>query len=257
MMNIQFVIKDEHVYVLEVNPRASRTVPIMSKVMGVPMTELAVRAQLGKRLKQEAAYVNSLPDPGYFTVKAPVFSATKLKGVDHALGPEMKSTGEIIGISASRQEALKKAVAFSYDVKSFIKESSRMFVSVSDRMKGESLELVRLLSDMGLSIDVTKGTGAYLTNAGVKPEIMVETKEALMDYWKETPPDFVLNIPNQGREKEKMGYFVRELAVRQQTPYFTSLETLKIMVKWLHEAEIKENPASLNSYTKSLRMVRA
>ena len=255
MMNIQFVIKDEHVYVLEVNPRASRTVPIMSKVMNTPMTELAVKAQLGESL-QGAAHVNESMHPGSFTVKAPVFSANKLKGVDHVLGPEMKSTGEVIGISSSRQEALKKAIAFSYDAKSLIKEGSRLFVSVSDRMKGESLALVRLLSDMGLSIDATKGTGEYLAEAGVKTEMLVETKAALLDYWKQTPPDLVLNIPNQGREKEKVGYFIRELAVRHQTPYFTSLETLMTMAQWLKEARLNEQPASLNSYTKQLRMVR-
>lgn len=256
MMNIQFVIKDEHVYVLEVNPRASRTVPIMSKVMHTPMTELAVKAQLGLSLEKEAAHVHGLMHPGYFTVKSPVFSANKLKGVDHVLGPEMKSTGEIIGISASKQEALKKVMAFSYDVKSFIKAGSRLFVSVSDRMKAESLELIYLLRDMGMVIDTTKGTGEYLSMQGVKPEKVVETKAALLDYWKETPPDVVLNIPNQGREKEKTGYFIRELAVRHQTPYFTSLETLMAVASWLKEAKLNEAPASLNSYTERLRMVR-
>jgi carbamoyl-phosphate synthase large subunit len=249
MMNIQFVIKDEHVYVLEVNPRASRTVPIMSKVMSIPMTELAVKAQLGTNLHGGSIQVNDWMNPGYFTVKAPIFSANKLKGVDHVLGPEMKSTGEVIGISLSRQEALKKAITYSYDVKSFIKEGGRLFVSVSDRMKGKSLELIRFLCDMGLVINATKGTGEYLTRAGVKPEILLETKEALLDYWKQTPPDLVLNIPNQGREKEKMGYFIRELAVRHQTPYFTSLDTLMTMTKWLCDAQLKEEPYSLNSYT--------
>ncbi|GAB3798703.1 carbamoyl-phosphate synthase (glutamine-hydrolyzing) large subunit [Virgibacillus kimchii] len=257
MMNIQFVIKDEHVYVLEVNPRASRTVPIMSKVTKTPMTEWAVKAQLGAGLGKEAGQVNEGGEPDYFTVKAPVFSANKLKGVDHVLGPEMKSTGEIIGISSSRQEALKKAVTFSYDAKSFLKEGNRLFVSVSDRMKEESMPLIRLLNDMGLVVNVTKGTGEYLTRSGVKPEKVVETKEALLDYWKETPPDVVLNIASQGREKEKMGYFIRELAVRHQTPYFTSLETLMTMAQWLKEDKTEEPPASLNSYTIGLRLARA
>jgi carbamoyl-phosphate synthase large subunit len=256
MMNIQFVVKDEHVYVLEVNPRGSRTVPIMSKVTNTPMTEWAVKAQLGMSLREEELHDNDMINPGYFTVKAPVFSANKLKGVDHVLGPEMKSTGEIIGISSSKQEALKKAITFSYDVKSFIKEGGRLFVSVSDRMKGESLELIRILNNMGLVINATIGTGEYLVSAGVKPEVLLETKEQLIHYWKKTPPDLVLNIPNQGREKEKMGYFIRELAVRYQTPYFTSLDTLMTMTKWLYGAELKEDPYSLNSYTKSLRMVR-
>ncbi|MFA1819848.1 carbamoyl-phosphate synthase (glutamine-hydrolyzing) large subunit [Virgibacillus oceani] len=257
MMNIQFVVKEEHVYVLEVNPRASRTVPIMSKVTSIPMTEWAVKAQLGEGLQEEAKHVNERMEPGYFTVKAPVFSANKLKGVDHVLGPEMKSTGEVIGISPSKQEALKKAITFSYDVKSFIKNGSRLFVSVSDRMKEESLELIRDLSALGLVINATRGTGAFLTSAGVEPEILVETREELLDYWKETPPDLVLNIPNQGREKEKIGYFIRELAVRHQTPYFTSLDTLMTLSEWLHEAELKGAPYSLNSCTKHLRMVRA
>src|SRR5699024_6922183 len=101
-----------------------------------------------------------------------------------------------------------------------------------------------------------KGTGEYLSMQGVKPEKVVETKAALLDYWKETPPDVVLNIPNQGREKEKTGYFIRELAVRHQTPYFTSLETLMAVASWLKEAKLNEAPASLNSYTERLRMVR-
>ncbi|MBP2076733.1 carbamoyl-phosphate synthase (glutamine-hydrolyzing) large subunit [Oceanobacillus polygoni] len=247
MMNIQFVIHHDTIYVLEVNPRSSRTVPIMSKVTGVPMVEWAVRAQLGTPLKAITDEVNLMKEPGYYTIKAPVFSASKLKGVDHVLGPEMKSTGEIIGIGYDKQEALKKTTIRTHHLEE-ITNPIRLFVSISDRLKQESLPIIRELSARGAIITATEGTAKFIEENGMVTERIVKSKKDILNHWQDNPPHIVLNIPNQGREKEKIGFFIRELAVRFQVPYFTSLETLRALVDGLNQILQGEEILSLQEY---------
>lgn len=247
MMNIQFVIHHDTVYVLEVNPRSSRTVPIMSKVTGVPMVEWAVRAQLGTPLKAITDEVNLMKEPGYYTIKAPVFSASKLKGVDHVLGPEMKSTGEIIGIGYDKQEALKKTTIRTHHLEEITKPI-RLFVSISDRLKQESLPIIHELSDRGAIITATEGTAKFIEENGMVTERIVKNKKDILNHWQDNSPHIVLNIPNQGREKEKIGFFIRELAVRFQVPYFTSLETLQALVDGLDQSLQREEILSLQEY---------
>ncbi|MCR6110835.1 carbamoyl-phosphate synthase (glutamine-hydrolyzing) large subunit [Bacillus sp. A301a_S52] len=246
IMNIQYVIHDDTIYVLEVNPRSSRTVPIMSKVTGVPMVEWAVRAQLGFNLTEISDATGLLQEPAYYTVKAPVFSASKLKGVDHVLGPEMKSTGEIIGLGLSKNEALKKVASFTdFSQRSNLEEPLQAFVSVSDRMKQLSLPIIKRLNDMGISITATEGTAQFLESEGIETTAMMKNKPQLLAHWKEFAPHVVLNIPNQGREKEKIGFYIRELSVKYQTPYFTSIETLESILSWISEGTMSEEVRAL------------
>ena len=244
MMNIQFVYYQDVLYVLEVNPRSSRTVPFLSKVTGIPMIEWAVNAQFGTSLKEMTNNLGLLKEPNYFTIKAPIFSANKLKGVDHVLGPEMKSTGEIIGVGHSKNEALKKVTSSIGKVGNI----KRLFVSVSDRLKEECIPIIKVFEKGGVEIIATKGTAQFLEKQGCKVSVAVGNKKETQQIWQSTIPDIVLNIPNQGREKEKLGFYIRELSVKYQVPYFTSLETLQAML----DCDIMEDetiePQSLQEY---------
>ncbi|OZU87849.1 carbamoyl phosphate synthase large subunit [Virgibacillus indicus] len=251
MMNIQFVIFENIIYVLEVNPRSSRTVPIMSKVTGIPMIEWAVKAQLGTPLIEITEELGLLKEPVHFTVKAPIFSAGKLNGVDHVLGPEMKSTGEIIGLGWSKPEALANASSF-LGIQNLHQEKLQLFVSVSDRMKKESIKLITEFMQLGVQITATEGTAKYLQKAGIQAEEIIKNKEGLLNHWKNTPPHIVLNIPNQGRQKEKIGFYIRELSVRYQVPYFTSLETLQAMTGWFKNKKFEAKPRTLREYLKQM-----
>ncbi|MBR3119483.1 MAG: carbamoyl phosphate synthase large subunit, partial [Oceanobacillus sp.] len=247
MMNIQFVIHQDTIYVLEVNPRSSRTVPIMSKVTGVPMVEWAVRSQLGIPLTEITDEVNLMKEPEYYTIKAPVFSASKLKGVDHVLGPEMKSTGEIIGIGYDKKEALKKTMIRTHHLEELTKPL-QLFVSISDRLKQESLPIIREFSDRGAIITATEGTAKVIEENGMVTKRIVKSKKDILNHWQDNPPHIVLNIPNQGREKEKIGFLIRELSVRFQVPYFTSLETLNVFAGGLNQALHEKEILSLQEY---------
>jgi len=250
IMNIQFVIHEEIVYVLEVNPRSSRTVPIISKVTGIPMIEWAVMVQNGIPLKELTPFTGLMVEPLYYTVKAPIFSATKLKGVDHVLGPEMKSTGEIIGMGLTKNEAIKKISSFAGYTKLGDDEPLQLFVSVSDRMKLESVTVIKKFSEAGAVITATTGTAKFLLTQGIHAKTMIKDKHELLHYWKESPPNMVLNIPNQGREKEKIGFFIRELSVKYAVPYFTSLETIAALSGWMRGEEIDDVPRAIHEYVR-------
>ncbi|MFF2448538.1 carbamoyl-phosphate synthase (glutamine-hydrolyzing) large subunit [Neobacillus sp. NPDC058068] len=223
MMNIQYVIYNDEVFVLEVNPRSSRTVPIISKVTGIPMIEWAVSVQLGEKLSDISEVQGLLPEPDHFSVKAPVFSSSKLKGVDHVLGPEMKSTGEVLGMGATYQAALEKvipALKGSADV-------NYLFCSIADREKPASLSIVKELSKLGYKIVATEGTALFFQSNGLKVEQVVKNDEEVNELFREQPIKAVINIPNQGRNKLKFGFKIREHAVRYQLPVFTHLDTLE------------------------------
>ncbi|MCM3764845.1 carbamoyl-phosphate synthase (glutamine-hydrolyzing) large subunit [Neobacillus niacini] len=220
MMNIQFVIHEDTVYVLEVNPRSSRTVPIISKVTGIPMIELAVGVQMGDSLSGYAPGLQ--PEPSYFSVKAPVFSSSKLKGVDHVLGPEMKSTGEALGLGKSYQEAFEKAMPS-------LGEGNYILCSISDREKPGSLPIIEELLKTN-KLAATEGTAEYLQNHGIAVEKMVKDEGDVLKFFKNNKVKAVINIPNQGRNKQKFGFQIREHAVRYKVPVFTHLDTVKAMI---------------------------
>ncbi|MFU0788728.1 MAG: carbamoyl phosphate synthase large subunit [Virgibacillus proomii] len=229
MMNIQFILHAGKVYVLEVNPRSSRTVPILSKVTDTPMVEWAVQVQLRKRLTDLADQLGLCREPPFITVKSPVFSAAKLKGVDHLLGPEMKSTGEIIAISKNKQQAFSKL--FPLYVNQFLdKQAPTIFVSIADRMKTHSLKTIQACIQAGASLLATEGTAVYLQEHGLPVTVIKKQRNELEKLRNGKKPDLILNLPNQGREPNKFGFYLREWATRHQIPCFTSLETFEWLV---------------------------
>ncbi|WP_106497214.1 carbamoyl-phosphate synthase (glutamine-hydrolyzing) large subunit [Lentibacillus sp. Marseille-P4043] len=224
LVNIQFVVTDEQIYVLEVNPRASRTVPMISKITGVPMVEHAVRTQMGEKLKADGG-PESL---GYYAVKAPVFSAAQLTGVDPKLGPEMKSTGELIGLANTYQQALAKATYFpAYSLNKDAKKPY-LLCSIADREKAAFLPVLKTLSQ-DFSLLATSGTSAFLTAHGVANQTVDSNPEALSDLFQEQSLAGVVVIPS-GFQDKRSGNEIRTLAITHQVALFTCLETLQVAV---------------------------
>ncbi|MCG1020932.1 carbamoyl-phosphate synthase (glutamine-hydrolyzing) large subunit [Sutcliffiella horikoshii] len=235
--NIQFVLSGDSIYVLEVNPRASRTVPIVSKVTDVPMIEMAVRAQLGEKLTQ----IGLKEEPGFWTVKAPVFSASKLKDVDHVLGPEMKSTGEIIGMGMTVEEALNKAL-FAGKKSPFTKsgEQKSVFCSIADREKQQALTLLAELQKKCIKLYATEGTAAYLRKHGIA--VTTVLKEEIDSTLKKQSLAAAIIIPTKGRDQSREGAFYRALCTKHGIKTFTCLETAQ-------QANLLDQPIAQNYQT--------
>ena len=227
LVNIQFIVVGGKVYVIEVNPRASRTVPFMSKVTGINMVEYAVRIALGEPLKTLGIPLGLMPPKPYVAIKAPVFSFSKLGLVEIKLGPEMKSTGEVMGIGHTYQEALYKAVvASNLDVPA----KGNILITVSDRDKEEAVEVARGFAEAGYHIICTSGTGAYFKEKGIPVEIvkkMNEKGENCEKYLKSGRVDAVINTISYGTEIEQQGYDLRRIAVELAIPCLTSLDTAR------------------------------
>ncbi len=227
LVNIQFIVVGGKVYVIEVNPRASRTVPFMSKVTGINMVECAVRVALGEPLATLGIPLGLMPPKPYVAIKAPVFSFSKLGLVEIKLGPEMKSTGEVMGIGHTYQEALYKAVvASNLDVPA----GGNILITVSDRDKEEAAEVAKGFAEAGYHIICTSGTGAYFKEKGIPVEIvkkMNEKGENCENYLKSGRVDAVINTISYGTEIEQQGYDLRRIAVELAIPCLTSLDTAR------------------------------
>lgn len=227
LVNIQFIVVGGKVYVIEVNPRASRTVPFMSKVTGINMVECAVRVALGEPLASLGIPLGLMPPKPYVAIKAPVFSFSKLGLVEIKLGPEMKSTGEVMGIGHTYQEALYKAVVAS---NLGVPAKGNILITVSDRDKEEASELARGFVEAGYHIICTSGTGAYFREKGIPAEIikkMNEKGENCEKYLKSGRVDAVINTISYGTEIEQQGYDLRRIAVELAIPCLTSLDTAR------------------------------
>lgn len=228
MMNIQFVIYENVVYVLEVNPRSSRTVPIISKVTGVQMIELAIRVQLGESLKEISTKQGLLDEPHYYSVKAPIFSSGKLKGVDPVLGPEMKSTGEVLGLGITINEALKKVLSLQSEA---TKSEKYVLCSISDRAKKEGLATIKELVNSHYRIAATEGTAQYLSEKGLLVEEIIKDSVQLNSLFRQQKIRTVINIPSEGRNDSKFGFYLREQAVKFNIPCYTHFDTLKAVLE--------------------------
>lgn len=227
LINIQFVIADGTVYVLEVNPRASRTVPIVSKVTGIPMVEKAVGIQLGEHLASQGLALGYCKAPRFYAVKAPVFSSAKLDGVDPVLGPEMKSTGEQLGMGKTVSEAFEKAFFLS-EPNTFTNTGRKNTVlcSVTKRQRRESLPLVRRLAKKGFKLVATEGTADYYQAQGVEMLKLEASGGAVRSLLSQGKTAALLNIPTAGRNLHSFGFQMRALALRYQIPIYTCLDTL-------------------------------
>jgi carbamoyl-phosphate synthase large subunit len=230
LMNVQYVVENEQVYVLEVNPRASRTVPYLSKITGVPMVNVATKLMLGNTLKQ-LGYAGGLwQTPKHVAVKAPVFSFGKLTQVDVDLGPEMKSTGEIMGIDDNVHRALYKAmVASGYDVPL----QGSILVTVADRDKAEASIIIKGFADMGYRIFATEGTARYLNNMGIAAMPVKKIEDGhpnILDMVTNKEVVLLLNTPTGGRRQQRDGMIIRRASVEHGVPCLTSLDTARALL---------------------------
>ena len=231
LINIQYVASKGKIYVLEVNPRASRTVPFLSKVTGVPVANIAMQCILGKKLK-ELGFTKDIADIGNsVSVKVPVFSFQKLKNVDTTLGPEMKSTGEVIGTDINLEKALYKGLTAA-GIK--IKDYGRVLFTIDDKNKEAALALVKGFSDVGFSILATEGTGTYFEEHGLKVKKVgkIDNSEySVLDAIQNGDVDIVINTTTKGKSSEKDGFKIRRKATEYGVICFTSLDTANALLR--------------------------
>ncbi len=239
LTNIQYVVLPPdgsgtpQVYVLEVNPRASRTVPFISKVTSVPMVQLAVRAMCGESLESQGYEGGLWPERNLVAVKAPVFSMSKLADVDTYLGPEMKSTGEVMGVDVTYEAALAKALVAS-DLA--LEPGIPVLLSLSDRTKPEALPLVHALHDAGCELYATEGTGAMLDALGIPATVVTKvlsgTHPNVVDVIEDGTVGCVLNT-SEGRLTGSLrdGFHIRRAAAEKRIPCFTSIDTARAAIQ--------------------------
>lgn len=234
MMNVQFIVQQEDVYVIEVNPRASRTVPFLSKVTGIPMAQIATKLILGKTL-QELGYQDGLyATSDYVHVKAPVFSFAKLHQVDTQLGPEMKSTGEVMGTDVTLEKALYKAFEASG---MHLPDYGSVLFTIADETKEEALNLAQRFSDIGYGLIATEGTSQYLKNNGLEVTTVSKINQTdtlnVLDTIRLGHAQLVVNTTGNDDRHATDGFKIRRLSVENGVPLMTSLDTAEAVLKVL------------------------
>jgi carbamoyl-phosphate synthase large subunit len=256
LMNVQYVIMPDGpdggstVYVLEVNPRASRTIPFISKVTGVPMVRLAIDVMLGKSLFELGYWPGLWPAQKLVAIKAPVFSMAKLIGVDTYLGPEMKSTGEVMGVDYTFPAALAKALSAS-DL--MLPREGSILLSIADRDKAEALPIVRALASGGYRLYATEGTAAMLQAVQLPVEMVAERLEEghpnVEDVIREGMVHGVINTPQGGQASVmRDGFQIRRAAAEKRIPCFTSLDTARAAVDALLHGDQHYSVQPLREY---------
>ena len=236
IVNVQYIVKDGEIYVIEVNPRASRTVPYLSKVTGIPMVDLAIKVSLGMKLKDMPYGTGLYRKPDYVTVKVPVFSFAKLSGLDTQLGPEMKSTGEVLGIGRDLTEALYKgfiAAGFA------LKKDGGVFISVKDSDKPEIAEIGRKFMGLGFSIYATDGTAEVLLDNGVAANVVTrlpmenEKTKSAMELIEDHTLSYIISTSSKGRLPERESVKLRRRATIAGIDSLTSIDTANALLKCL------------------------
>ncbi|MCC8122890.1 MAG: carbamoyl-phosphate synthase large subunit [Oscillospiraceae bacterium] len=231
LINIQFILYNDEVYVIEVNPRSSRTIPYISKVTGVPIIDLATRVMLGEKLKDLEYGVGIYPESSLYAVKMPVFSFEKLTDVDTGLGPEMKSTGEVLGLAESFPQALLKS--FKGANMKLPKPGGRVIITVKDEDKAEIVGIARALADMDIEILATSGTADTLEAADVACSRVARVSEAspnILDMLASGSVDLVINTPTHGRKNDTDGFKIRRSAVEHSVGCCTAIDTARAML---------------------------
>ncbi|WP_345239477.1 carbamoyl-phosphate synthase (glutamine-hydrolyzing) large subunit [Pontibacillus salipaludis] len=222
IINIQFVIQNGTVYALEVNPRASRTVPILSKVTGMPVIEWAVQVQLGTPLSDLHHEFGLLEEPNFFSVKAPAFSNGKLGGVDHFLGPEMKSTGENLGLAYTEAEAMGKAVS------TLLPTEGGLLCSFSSIDRTDRLHSLNAFVERGVTLYGTPGTADYIEGLGLPIQRVTRNVSEIETLIEQGFIQMVYCTPTKGRDKMRLGYHLRALATKYGLPCFTHIDQLAL-----------------------------
>ncbi len=230
LINIQFIVYDDEVYVIEVNPRSSRTVPYISKVTGIPVVDLATRAVLGEKVRDMGFGTGLARKSEYIAIKMPVFSFEKLRGADTSLGPEMKSTGECLGISKDFDEALYKAfLGAGID----LPKHKKMIITVKDADKLEAAAVAKRFEALGYEIYATRSTARVLKENGVHAVMVKKVSEEspnVMDLLLGHEIDLVIDTPTQGRDKSRDGFLIRRVSIETGVTCLTSLDTANALV---------------------------
>ncbi|WP_079508373.1 carbamoyl-phosphate synthase large subunit [Mesobacillus jeotgali] len=231
LLNIQYVIANEEVFVLEVNPRSSRTVPFLSKITNVPMAKIATKVILGQSLLSQGYGTGIVPEQEGVFVKVPVFSFEKLRRVDITLGPEMKSTGEVMGKDTTLEKALYKGMVAA-GMK--FREFGTVLLTVADKDKEEALALAKRFSNIGYQLMATEGTAKYLQTAGIKVKTVGKIGSEglnLIDVIRTGEAQMVINTLTKGKQPERDGFRIRRESVENGVPCFTSLDTAKAILR--------------------------
>ena len=240
LINIQFIAIGEEVYVIEVNPRSSRTVPYISKVTGIPIVDLATEVIIGKTIRELGYEPGLQPEAEYFAIKMPVFSFEKIRGAEISLGPEMKSTGECLGIAKTFNEALYKAfLGAGVELPKY----KNMIITVKDADKGEAIEVGRRFEKLGYTIYATRSTAAALNEAGVKARKVNKISQespTVMDLILGHKIDLVIDTPTQGRDKTRDGFLIRRTSIETGVNVITAMDTARALVTSLENNEKDE-----------------
>ena len=243
LINIQFIAVGEEVFVIEVNPRSSRTVPYISKVTGIPIVDLATEVIIGKTIRELGYEPGLQKEADYVAVKMPVFSFEKIRGAEISLGPEMKSTGECLGIAKTFNEALYKAfLGAGID----LPKHKRMIITVKDADKGEAIEIGRRFEALGYTIYATRSTAKALNDAGVKAKKVNKIQQespTVMDLILGHKIDLVIDTPTQGRDKSRDGFLIRRVSIETGVNCITALDTAKALATSLEGKN--DNPLTL------------
>ncbi len=237
LINIQFIVYQDEVYVIEVNPRSSRTVPYISKVTGIPIVDLASRVITGAKLKDLGYTPGLQPESEYYAIKMPVFSFEKLRGAEISLGPEMKSTGECLGISKDFNEALYKAF-LGAGVR--LPKHKKMILTVKDSDKLDAIEIGKRFAALGYEIHSTKSTARVLNEHGVPAQVINKVEEPspnLLDLILSHEIDLIIDTPSQGVEHSKDGFIIRRHAIETGVYCLTSLDTADALLTSLEANE--------------------
>jgi len=251
LINLQLAYKDGTVYMLEANPRASRTIPFVSKAIGVPLAKVATKVMLGKTLKEQGLVGEA--KISHYAVKASVFPFLKLPGVDSILGPEMKSTGEVMGIDKEYGAAMWKAMIGSG---MNLPLEGEVYISVRDADKAAASEIAKELVNLGFRIIATKGTAAEIRNRGIPVETVFRVSEKLspdaLTLMRQGRVKMIINTPTESSGARRDGYMMRRLAVELQIPFFTTLEGARAAVEAIRYAKEREiEPVNLKSIVRN------
>ncbi|MBE6918114.1 MAG: carbamoyl-phosphate synthase large subunit [Ruminococcaceae bacterium] len=237
--NIQFIVdKEENVYVIEVNPRSSRTVPFISKVTGVKMANIATRVALGQSLADQGLGTGVAPEKKRWYVKAPVFSFSKIAGVDTYLSPEMKSTGEAIGYDNTLTRALYKALKASGNR---VENYGTVFATIANEDKEAALPLIRRFYNLGFNIEATAGTATFLKEHGIRTRVMGKISEGatdILEALKQGHITYVINTQSHNNGTMNDGIMIRRAAVENNVTIFTSLDTVAVLLDVLEEITV-------------------
>lgn len=249
ILNIQFIVSNDKVYIIEVNPRSSRTVPYISKVTNLPMIDVATEVILGKKLKDMPYGTGLYKKSDYVCVKMPVFSFEKIKNADTSLGPEMKSTGEVLGVDKNFENAVLKAFIASG---ANVSKTGSILITVRDKDKEEVLPIAKKFKEKGFIIYSTIGTAKYLKEHGIDAivvEKIWEGKDSIIDLIQSGKINFVVNTPTKGKQANRDGFKIRRLAVECKIPCFTSLDTVNALYKAIND-NVEEKDLEVVDITK-------